>query len=179
MSGPRNAGLEKVAQFGTNFKARFYQVASLHVGQSSTRQLKAGLECGWPEEAHQDNNREIRLYKVTLDPKLPKYIQILDIFGFSKIQPDVVQSPGSQISNTVGDAGAVDRVESVEALVLTAYTTLYVIGVLVASTILAGIGKKRKYQQRRPKEDPRGALPPLLLRLQAHDEVWHHVQAYV
>ena len=66
-----------------------------------------------------------------------------------------------------------------EALVLTAYTILYVIGVLVASTILAGIGKKRKYQQRRPKEDPRGALPPLFLRLQAHDEVWHHVQTYV
>ena len=42
-----------------------------------------------------------------------------------------------------------------EALVLTAYTILYVIGVLVASTILAGIGKKRKYQQRRPKEDQR------------------------
>lgn len=53
-----------------------------------------------------------------------------------------------------------DRVESVEALVLTAYTTLYVIGVLVASTILAGIGKKRKYQQRRPKEDPMAPLYP-------------------
>ena len=55
-------------------------------------------------------HREIGLYKVTLDPKLPKYIQILDIFGSAKIQPDVVQPPGSQ-KITVGDAGAVDRVE--------------------------------------------------------------------
>ena len=97
-------------------------------------------------------HREIGLYKVTLDPKLPKYIhiyiQILDIFGSAKIQPDVVQPPGSQ-KITVGDAGAVDRVESVDALVLTAYTTLHVIGVLIASTILAGIGTKRNYQQRR------------------------------
>ena len=93
-------------------------------------------------------HREIGLYKVTLDPKLPKYIQILDIFGSAKIQPDVVQPPGSQ-KITVGDAGAVDRVESVDALVLTAYTTLHVIGVLIASKILAGIGTKRNYQQRR------------------------------
>ena len=42
---------------------------------------------------------------------------------------------------------------------LTAYTTLCVIGVLVASTILAGIGKKRKYQQRRPKEDHAALCP--------------------
>ena len=59
---------------------------------------------------------------------------------------------------------------------LTAYTTLCVIGVLVASTILAGIGKKRPAAQ--AEGGPRGALPPLLLRLQAHDEVWHHVQTY-
>jgi hypothetical protein len=39
-------------------------------------------------------------------------------------------------------------VESVDALVLTAYMTLYVIGVLIASTILAGIGTKQNYQQR-------------------------------
>ena len=55
-------------------------------------------------------HREIGLYKVTLDPKLPKYIQILDIFGSAKIQPDVVQPPGSR-KITVGDAGAVDLVE--------------------------------------------------------------------
>ena len=61
---------------------------------------------------------------------------------------------------------------------LTAYTTLCVIGVLVASTILAGIGKKRK-PAAQAEGGPRGALPPLLLRLQAHDEVWHHVQTYV
>ena len=46
-----------------------------------------------------------------------------------------------------------------EALVLTAYTTLCVIGVLVTSTILAGIGKKgigkKRNQQRRPREDTR------------------------
>ena len=70
-SGPRNAGLQKVAQFGSNFKARFYQVVSLHVGQSSTRQLKAGLECGWPEEAHQDNNQKKRLYEGALDQNYP------------------------------------------------------------------------------------------------------------
>ena len=43
---------------------------------------------------------------------------------------------------------------------LTAYMTLYVIGVLIASTILAGIGTKRNYQQRRPKEDLMAPLYP-------------------
>ncbi len=51
--------------------------------------------------------------------------------------------------------------ESVEAVVLTAYTTLYVIGVLIASTILAGIGTKQNFQrQRRPKEDLMAPLYP-------------------
>ena len=88
-------------------------------------------------------NRKIRLYKGTLDPKLSIFWIYLDLL---KIQPDVVQSPGSQ--NHRSEIRAVDRVESVDALVLTAYMTLYVIGVLIASTILAGIGTKQNYQQR-------------------------------
>ena len=158
MSGPRNAGLEKVAQFETNFKARFYPVVSLHVGQSSTRQLKAGLECGWPEETHQDNIREIGLYKVTLDPKLPKYIQILDIFGSAKIQPDVVQPPGSQ-KITVGDAGAVDRVEFSGG---TRADRLHDLVRDRCARCIYNSGRhweEAEYQQRRPKEDPRRSAP--------------------
>jgi hypothetical protein len=114
------------------------------VGQFSTRQLEGGPECGRPEET---NKKTIEKSGYMREQTTQKY-QNLDIFGSVKIQPDVVQSPGSQ-KITVGDAGAVDRVESVDALVLTAYTTLHVIGVLIASTILAGIGTKRNYQQRR------------------------------
>jgi hypothetical protein len=61
--------------------------------------------------------------------------------------------------------------------VLTAYTTLHVIGVLIASTILDDIGTKRNYQRRRRMVPLYPRCP--LLRLQAHDEVWHQVQAYV
>jgi hypothetical protein len=103
-------------------------------------------------------HREIGLYKVTLDPKLPKYIQILDIFGSAKIQPDVVQPPGSQ-KITVGDAGAVDRVE------FSGGTRADRLRDLVRDRCARCIynsgrhWEEAEYQQRRPKEDPRRSAP--------------------
>ena len=123
-------------------------------------------------------HREIGLYKVTLDPKLPKYIQILDIFGSAKIQPDVVQPPGSQ-KITFGDAGAVDRVE------FSGGTRADRLHDLVRDRCARCIYNSGRHWEEaevpaaQAEGGPRGALPPLLLRLQAHDEVWHHVQAYV
>ncbi len=115
--------------------------------------------------------REIGLYKVTLDPKLPKYIQILDIFGSAKIQPDAVQPPGSQ-KITVGDAGAVDRVE------FSGGTRADRLHDLVRDRCARCIYNSGRHEAAQAEGGPRGGLPPLLLRLQAHDEAWHHVQTY-
>jgi hypothetical protein len=52
------------------------------VGQFSARQLEGGPECGWPEEAHQDNIQKKRLYEGTLDqnyPNISKFWIYLDL----------------------------------------------------------------------------------------------------
>jgi hypothetical protein len=95
----------------------------------------------WGAGARQ--NRKIRLYKGTLDLKLSIFWIYLDLL---KSNPTLFSPQVRRITGR--KCGAVDRVESVDALVLTAYMTLYVIGVLIASTILAGIGTKQNYQQR-------------------------------
>ena len=103
-------------------------------------------------------HREIGLYKVTLDPKLPKYIQILDIFGSAKIQPDVVQPPGSQ-KITVGDAGAVDRVEFSGG---TRADRLHDLVRDRCARCIYNSGRhweEAEYQQRRPKEDHAALCP--------------------
>ena len=116
------------------------------------------------------NNQKKRLYEGTFDPKLPKYIRISDIFGSGKIQPDVVQSPGSPRKNVAERQRCRPlmpvQVEPVEALrlLLTAHMAVYLMLVMVVvllSTVTStSSGKKRtrKYTQRKPKEDP--AAPP-------------------
>ena len=81
-------------------------------------------------------------------------------------------------------------VESVEALRLTAHMAVYLMIVMVAallSTILTVTSKKRKYAQRKPKEeDPTAPLCPGCpygyRRIQVKKSgcrLWHHIQAYV
>jgi hypothetical protein len=100
------------------------------VGQPSTRQLKAGLECGWPGETQTTTIKKSG-YMREHSTKITQMIWISDIiFGSGKIQPDVVQSPGSQAKrNTVSPIMPV-QVEPVEALLLTVHMAVYLMVVI-------------------------------------------------
>ena len=122
------------------------------MGQPSTRQLKAGLECGWPEETHQDNNQKKRLYEGTLDqnyPNISEFRIYLDRVksNLTLFSPQVLKRKNA-LRDTVSPIMPV-QVEPVEALLLTVHMGAWLMVVMVAvllATVTSTIsGKKRPH----------------------------------